>query len=124
MHVKVLVDIANVEAHSVQAEGKMVSTCLVAVSISQQFQDLNLLSQKLRKTNTGVAMGFAMAGVPTLLSTEKVALSVNWGTFQGENGGALSGAVRIYHNVQLQGSFAYGFRENMAGGHAGLRFGF
>jgi hypothetical protein len=32
--------------------------------------------------------------------------------------------LRIYHNVQLQASFAYGFRENMAGGHAGLRFGF
>jgi hypothetical protein len=29
-----------------------------------------------------------------------------------------------YHNVQLNGSFAYGFRENMAGGRAGLRFGF
>jgi hypothetical protein len=56
-------------------------------------------------------MGFAMAGVPTLLSTEKFAFSFNWGTFQGENGGALSGAVRIYRNVQLQGSFAYGFRE-------------
>jgi len=82
------------------------------------------LSRRIGKANTGVAMAFAMAGVPTLLSTEKVALSANWGTFQGENGAALSGAVRIYHNVQLQGSFAYGFRENMAGGHAGLRFGF
>ena len=50
--------------------------------------------------------------------------STHWGTFQGENGAALSGAVRIYHNVQLQAGFAYGFRENMAGGHAGLRFGF
>jgi len=26
--------------------------------------------------------------------------------------------------MQLHGSFAYGFRENMAGGQAGLRFGF
>ena len=95
-----------------------------AADISTLSTQVNLLSQKLRKANTGVAMGFAMAGVPTLLSTEKVALSVNWGTFQGENGGALSGAVRIYRNVQLQGSFAYGFRENMAGRHAGLRFGF
>ena len=65
-----------------------------------------------------------LAGVPALLPTEKFALSVNWGTFEGENGAALSGAVRIYKNVQLQGSFAYGFRANMPGGHAGLRFGF
>jgi hypothetical protein len=71
-----------------------------------------------------VAMAFAMAGVPTVLPNEKFVLSANWGTFQGENGAALSGAVRIYKNVQLNGSFAYGFRENMAGGHAGLRFGF
>ncbi len=47
----------------------------------------------------------------------------HWSAFQGENGAALSGAVRFYHNMQLQGSFAYGFRENMAGGHAGFRFG-
>ena len=89
----------------------------VALSVDQ-------LSRRINKSNTGVAMAFAIAGVPTLLSTEKFAFATNWGTFQGENGAALSGAVRIYRNVQLQGSFAYGFRENMAGGHAGLRFGF
>ena len=82
------------------------------------------LSRRVSKANTGVAMAFAMAGVPTLLPNEKFAFTTNWGTFQGENGAALSGAVRIYRNVQLQGSFAYGLRENMAGGHAGLRFGF
>lgn len=86
--------------------------------------DLVVLSQKIRKAFTGVAMAFAVSGAPTVLPNEKFVLSANWGTFQGENGAALSGAVRIYHNVQLQGSFAYGFRENMAGGHAGLRFGF
>ncbi len=69
-------------------------------------------------------MAFAMAGVPTVLPNEKFVFTTTWGTFQGENGAALSGAVHIYKNVQLQGSFAYGFRENMAGGHAGLRFGF
>jgi hypothetical protein len=69
-------------------------------------------------------MAFAMAGVPALLPSEKFAFSANWGTFEGENGAALSGAVRIYRNVQLQGSFAYGFRANTPGGHAGLRFGF
>jgi hypothetical protein len=85
---------------------------------------LDLLDRRSGKAFTGVAMAFAMAGVPTVLPNEKFVISANWGTFQGENGAALSGAVRIYHNIQLQGSFAYGFRENMAGGHAGLRFGF
>jgi hypothetical protein len=85
---------------------------------------VDLLSRRINKANTGVAMAFAMAGVPTVLPHEKFVFTTTWGTFQGENGAALSGAVRIYRNVQLQGSFAYGFRENMAGGHAGLRFGF
>jgi hypothetical protein len=93
------------------------STTDVVASVGQ-------LNRRISKANTGVAMAFAMAGVPALLSTEKFAFSASWGAFQGENGAALSGAVRIYRNVQLQGSFAYGFRENMAGGHAGLRFGF
>jgi len=85
---------------------------------------LDQLSHKTSKAFTGVAMAFAMAGVPTVLPNEKFVLSTNWGTFQGENGAALSGAIRIYRNMQLHGSFAYGFRENMAGGQAGLRFGF
>src|SRR5262249_52809195 len=95
------------------------SSDLATLSVS-----VDQLSRRIGKANTGVAMGFAMAGVPSLLANEKFALSTSWGTFQGENGAALSGAFRIYRNVQLQGSFAYGFRENMAGGHAGLRFGF
>jgi autotransporter adhesin len=95
-----------------------------ATDVSALSASLDQLTRRVNKTFTGVAMAFAMSGVPSLLATEKFALSANWGTFQGENGAALSGAVRIYRNVQLQGSFAYGFRENMAGGHAGLRFGF
>ena len=85
---------------------------------------VDLLGQKTAKAFTGVAMAFAMSGVPTVLPNERFVLSTNWGTFQGENGAALSGAIRIYHHMQLHGSFAYGFRENMAGGQAGLRFGF
>jgi autotransporter adhesin len=85
---------------------------------------LDSLDRRSGKAFTGVAMAFAMAGVPTVLPSEKFVIATNWGTFQGENGAALSAAVRIYHNVQLNGSFAYGFRENIAGGRAGLRFGF
>lgn len=86
--------------------------------------DITLLSQKTRNAFTGVAMAFALAAVPTVMPNEKFVLSANWGTFQGENGAALSGAFRIYKNVQLHGGFAYGFRANLAGGQAGLRFGF
>jgi len=58
------------------------------------------------------------------LPNEKVAFSVNWGTFQGANGSAVSAAVRLYKNMQLNGSFGYGFAENIPGGRVGVRFGF
>jgi hypothetical protein len=105
------------------ASGNLASVPIASLGLGSA-ADITALNQKLRKSFTGVAMAFAMTGVPTVLPNEKFVLSANWGTFQGENGAALSGAVRIYHNMQLQASFAYGFRENMAGGHAGLRFGF
>jgi hypothetical protein len=77
-----------------------------------------------RKPYTGVAMAFAMVGTPMVLPNEKLAFSLNWGTFEGANGSAVSAAFRIYKNVQLNGSFAYGLAENMPGGRVGLRFGF
>ena len=67
-------------------------------------------------------MAFAMSASPTLLPGKKFALSANWGTFQGENGAALTGAIRLSGDIQLNGAFAYGFRENMSGGRAGLSF--
>src|SRR5262249_33018429 len=85
---------------------------------------LGHLDHRVNKAFTGVAMSFAMAGVPTVLPNEKFVFTTNWGTFQGENGAALSAAFRIYKNVQANASFAYGFRENMGGARAGLRFGF
>jgi hypothetical protein len=83
---------------------------------------LDQLSRQISKAFTGTAMAFAMSASPTLLPGKKLALSANWGTFQGENGAALSGAIRIFHEMQLNGAFAYGFRENMSGGRAGLSY--
>jgi hypothetical protein len=83
---------------------------------------LDQLSHQISKAYVGTAMAFAMSASPTLLPGKKFALSANWGTFQGENGGALTGAIRIYRDMQLNGAFAYGFRENMSGGRAGLSY--
>ncbi|HWX55008.1 MAG TPA: hypothetical protein VN176_10510, partial [Verrucomicrobiae bacterium] len=83
---------------------------------------LDLLSRQIGKAYTGTAMAFAMSASPTLLPGKKFALSANWGTFQGENGGAMSGAIRIFKDMQLNGAWAYGFRENMSGGRAGLSY--
>ena len=85
---------------------------------------LTLGATDYRKPYTGIAMAFAMVGTPMVLPDEMVAFSVNWGTFEGANGSAVSAAVRIYKNIQLNGSFAYGLAQNMPGGRVGLRFGF
>jgi len=43
---------------------------------------LGHLDHRVDKAFTGVAMSFAMAGVPTVLPNEKFVLTTNWGTFQ------------------------------------------
>ena len=84
---------------------------------------LDELANRSSKAYTGIAMAFAMAGVPTLLPNEKFAVTANWGTFEGANGLALDAAVRITDNVQLNGGIGYGPNEHIAGGRVGLRFG-
>ncbi len=68
-------------------------------------------------------MAFALAGVPTLLPQEKFAISTNYGYFQGGNGLAVNGAMRISNNVQLNAGAAFGLNQNIAGGRVGLRVG-
>jgi hypothetical protein len=103
------------------AAGNLATTSFSTTGLASA-SDLARLDQKVGKAYTGTAMAFAMSASPTLLPGKKFALSANWGTFQGQNGTALSGAVRLYKDVQLNAAFAYGFRENMAGGRAGVGF--
>jgi hypothetical protein len=83
---------------------------------------LSQLSRQIAKAYTGTAMAFAMSAAPTLMPGKKFALSANWGTFQGTNGTALTGAMRIARDVQFNAAFAYGLRENMSAGRAGLSY--
>ena len=70
-----------------------------------------------------LTMAFAMAGVPTLLPHEKVAMTMNYGAFEGTSGMALNAAFRITDAVQLTGGIGYGTNEHIAGGRVGLRMG-
>ena len=56
---------------------------------------IDKVSGRTDKALAGVAMAFAMSGVPTLLQSETFAMSGNWGTFEGENGLAVNAAVRL-----------------------------
>lgn len=84
---------------------------------------INGVAERSDKAITGVAMAFAMAGVPTLLPTETVALALNAGTYDGSQGYALNAAVRINNNMQFNGGIGYGPDQNIVGGRAGLRIG-
>jgi hypothetical protein len=109
----------NVAAVAIKdAKGKVMSATSVLSS------GLSGAGPANTKAFTGVAMAFAMVGTPMVLPNEKIAIAVNWGSFAGANGSAMSAAMRIYHNVQLNGSFGYGFTDSLPGGRVGLRFGF
>lgn len=81
------------------------------------------VSGRANKALTGVAMAFAMAGVPNLLPSETVAVTFNWGTYEGHNGTAVNAAVRITQNASLTGGIAVGLNDRVAGGRLGVRFG-
>ncbi len=66
-------------------------------------------------------MALAMAGTVSVLPDNKAAaISANWGTFEGQNAGAISGVARLQGDVFLNAGF--GFSTNTAGGRAGLTF--
>jgi len=84
---------------------------------------LNDLDGRTTKALNGVSMAFAMGGTPWLLPTERFAVSMDWGTFQGTNAVALNAALRVGTNVQANGGLAYGANGGGAGGRAGVRLG-
>jgi autotransporter adhesin len=88
--------------------------------INNRLDDLTLRSNK---AYSGVAMAFAMAGVPTLMPNESFAMTMNWGTFQSANGLALNAAVRVDNHVQLNAGFGYGPDQRIGGGRVGVRVG-
>ena len=84
---------------------------------------LNDVDNRTSKALNGVAMAFAISGVPWLQPTERFAVAANWGTFQGTNGVALNAALRLGRNVQAEGGIAYGANGGGIGGRAGVRMG-
>jgi len=81
-------------------------------SINTRIDDL---SHRSDKAFAGVAMAFAMAGVPTVLPQERVAFTLNYGNFQGQNGLALNAAMRLDNHVQFTAGVGYGTNQNLVG---------
>jgi autotransporter adhesin len=89
--------------------------------LDQHDSKLDQHDRKIEKNTEGIAIALAMAGVPTLTQSETFAMSANWGTFEGENGFAAGGALRVGQNMQVNGGL--GFGGEAVGGRAGVRLG-
>jgi YadA-like membrane anchor domain len=85
--------------------------------------ELNVLRGQNDKALAGVAMAFAMAGVPTVLPGETFVMTANWGNFEGENGLAAGAAIKVGRRLQLNGGVAWGVDQSVAGGRVGARVG-
>lgn len=93
-------------------------------SINSQIAGINArlddLGQRSNKAFAGVAMAFAMAGVPTVMPNQRFAVSMNWGTFEHQHGLALNAAVRVDNHVQFNAGIGYGTNQSVVGGRAGF----
>ncbi len=76
-------------------------------------------------TNTeGVAMSMPMASaIPELYSGETFAISGSWGTFEGENGLAFGGRMRLTDRFSLAGGVSAGLDNGSVGGTVSGRIG-
>jgi autotransporter adhesin len=82
---------------------------------------LNDLAMRSERAYNGIAMAFAMAAVPTVMPGEKLAMTMNYGTFEGSSGVALNAAYRLTDRLQVNAGIGYGVNESIAGGRVGLR---
>jgi trimeric autotransporter adhesin len=57
-----------------------------------------------------------------LPDNKNFAISGHWGTFQGQNAGAVAAYLRVSDNIVLDGAVGAGFRYGV-GGRAGATFG-
>jgi uncharacterized protein YoxC len=106
--------------NSLNASVGTISTQLSSLSVRfDQFQQqVHVEEQTLRE---GVAMSLAMSGVGELGPDEHVAISMNVGTYGGQNGVAAGVAFRAAEHLTFNGGIGTGFNRGLVGGRAGVR---
>jgi hypothetical protein len=93
--------------------------------VQQHGKALEAMSSKLQSmdgridtANEGVAMALALKA-PAVAADKTFAVSGGWGTFEGENAFAMSGAVRANDYLQVDAGVAVGASDGSVGGRAG-----
>lgn len=79
------------------------------------------MSGRIDKAFEGTAMALAMVG-GGLPSDKDFAMSLNWGTFEGENAFAGTAQARISENFLIHGGLGIGANQGTVGGRAGLTY--
>jgi trimeric autotransporter adhesin len=90
------------------------------VAGSSAFQGLQ---REVGQATEGVAMAMAMSGGPAILPNGKNhAVSMNWGSFQGQNALSAAGVQRLGDHLFGNAGVGVGCNQNTVGGHAGVTY--
>ncbi|MEL6862053.1 MAG: YadA-like family protein [Pseudomonadota bacterium] len=79
--------------------------------------------ENIERNTAGIAIANALAGSTWLQSNERVALSANWGHFDGQDAFAVSGAARLNKNLSANASIGAMPDRSEYGARAGVRLG-
>ncbi len=108
------------------AGGDLATSSLSSLGLASS-ADISALNSSINnvanRAYSGVAMAFAMAGVPTVLPGETFVTTMNYGTFEGANAMSFNGAMRVSDHVQFDAGIGYAPDQGIVGGRAGVRMG-
>lgn len=87
--------------------------------VSSLESSLGEIDGRIDKAFEGTAMALAMVG-GGLPADKNFAVSLNWGTFEGENAFAGTAQARISENFFIHGGLGLGASQGTVGGRAGV----
>jgi hypothetical protein len=93
----------------------------LSANVSSLNQSVADLQHGLQRSYEGTAIAIALGGA-ALPSDKRYAVSVNWGTFRGQNGAGVSALLRLNSNAVFNAGVGAGFAQGGVGGRAGLTF--
>ncbi|WP_137933637.1 YadA-like family protein [Mesorhizobium comanense] len=115
----IAVNTANIATNTANIATNTNNIALLDGRVGSLESGLSAANGRIDKAFEGTAMALAMAG-SGLPGDKNYAVSLNWGTFQGENAFAGSAQARISENVILSGGIGVGASNHTVGGRAGV----
>ena len=110
---------ANIATNTANIAANTNNIALLDGRVGSLESGLNAVNGRIDKAFEGSAMALAMAG-SGLPGDKNYAVSLNWGTFEGENAFAGSAQARISDHVILSGGIGVGANNHTVGGRAGV----